>query len=83
MTYLKTLRDAAMACSNVDYRALVRRTADILDATLTRLHMDPTEENMIAVNGAWASAARALKNIPPEADPNPVGGDTEPARLAA
>lgn len=83
MTYLKTLRDAAMKCSNVEYRNVVRMSADILDAALTRLNSDPTEANMIALNGAWSCAAKILKNIPPEADPSPVGGWTEPARLAA
>jgi hypothetical protein len=83
MTYLKAIRDAAMACSNIDYRAVLRDVADGLDADLARLADNPTEEAMIAANASWARAARVMKNIPPEADPSPFDGWTEPARLAA
>lgn len=83
MTFIKELRTAAMGCSNVEYRALLRHHADALVLRLELLHTSPTSNNMRALNAAWSQAVRVLKNIPPEAPPAPLSGSTEPARLAA
>jgi len=80
---LKQLRDAAMQCSNVDYRSLLRGAADLLETHITVFSRDPTANNLIGVNGAWSYSSRILANVPPEAPPAPTSGDTEPARLAA
>jgi hypothetical protein len=80
---LGKLYEAARECSNVDYRALLKSAADVLDTTITHFNDDPTENNLIALNCAWAYGHRLLINLPPEGTPAPLGGDTEPARLAA
>lgn len=83
MTFVKKLRDAASTCSNVDYRQMLRNHADRVSVSLTSLWEDATEENMQTLNGVWAAADAALKNMPPEGTPAPVSGSPEPARLAA
>ncbi len=81
--FLKNLRDTAMSCSNLEYRVLLRFAADEVGGRIAALYRDASESNMKTLNGAWANASRLLANVPPEADPAPLGGDTEPARLAA
>jgi len=83
MTFLKQLRDAAMQCSNVDYQSTLRAVVNTLETAITDLGVDPTEDHMRVLNAAWSKAARVLANVPPEADPAPLGGSVEPARLAA
>ena len=83
MTILLKLRNAAKDCSNKDYSKALRLQADEIAGRLTIVHHDPTDENMQSLNGVWSKASRLLKNIPPEGDPAPLGGDAEPARLAA
>ncbi len=83
-TLLSKLRDAARTCSNVDYRAVIQRTADDLqDAVRCLYHDGTTEANMRRVNGAWSNAVRILKDTPPEGSPAPLSGSPEPAKLAA
>ena len=83
MTFLKKLRDAAMECSNVDYRLRLRQAADDVEVALGWLHKEPTEVNMRAVIGFWANAERIFENRPKEGTPSPISGSPEPARLAA
>jgi hypothetical protein len=83
MTFLKKLRDAAMECSNIDYRALLQEAADQVEARVTDLCALPSEENMRALIGAWAKAERVFNGLPPEGTPAPISGSPEPARLAA
>lgn len=82
ITFLKELRDAAKACSNIDYRALIKQSADSLQWAIAVFARDPTKQNMIDLNGAWANAAKILKEIPPEGDPAPLAGAPEAAKLA-
>lgn len=85
MSKLLELRDAAKACSNVDYRFQLRSTADRLQAALGTLYTNPTDYNMTRVNCLWTSACRLLANVPPEGNPAPVNDavDAEPMRTAA
>lgn len=82
MTFLRKLREAAMQCSNVDYRELLRDAADNIEIDIRVLHDSPTEDNMRALIGAWAKAERILDNMPPEGTPAPLAGSPEPALLA-
>lgn len=77
------LREAAKRCSNIDYRAQLRSAAAWLVEEAKNFWDNPARENLTALNGAWSHAERVLKNVPPEADPAPLSGSTEPARLAA
>jgi len=84
LTILKELRDAAMKCSNLDYRQMLKDMADRIDVSLSLLHRYPSTDNMIALNGLWARADWALKNIPPEAAPTPPQSSVmEQMRMAA
>jgi hypothetical protein len=83
MSFLKKLRDAAAQCSNIEYRVLLRDSADRVAYLIADLQRDPTEENMQALNSAWAFAERVYNNMPPEGTPAPIAGAPEPARLAA
>jgi hypothetical protein len=83
MTFLKRLRDAAMECTNIDYRQYLRFKADTLELSLSAAYGNPTTENMKNLNGAWASAWRAYNERPEEGTPSPMSGSPEPARLAA
>lgn len=82
-TYLRRYREAAKQCSNVKYREAMLLVADELAGRIDLLANNSTEENMQALTGCWAKAARLLRDRPPEADPTPLGGSIEPARLAA
>lgn len=82
-SFLKTLRDRASQCSNVEYRAVLRQAADSVQHTVRMLSLFPTVDRMQDLNGAWASAQRILDNTPAEGDPAPVSGAPEVARLAA
>lgn len=84
------LRDAAQRCTHIDYRALIRIRADDLSVAIDQFCAYPNKHNMSALNGAWATAARVLKDMPPEGDDAPVSGApsatvfaTEPKRMAA
>jgi hypothetical protein len=87
MTFLKELRDAAMKCSNPDYRETLKRAADRIEERIAQLTDTPTHEAMIGLNGAWARAYVVLKNTPPEAEPTPPVSSAaeaeEPLRMAA
>lgn len=83
MTFLLKIRTAAMQCSNVDYRQALQLAADELAGRISILYGEPTEDNMRALQGAWACATRLVKEIPPEGSTDPLGGSCEPARLAA
>jgi hypothetical protein len=81
MTFLKKLRDAAMQCSNVDYRALLRAEANLVQASIDMFAVMMDDDSLRHLNGAWASAHRVLKNMPPEGDPAPLGGSTEATKF--
>lgn len=74
MTFLRKIRDAAKACSNIDYRGAMFLAADHLDTQISIFAHDPTEENMRYLVGKWANAARILKNMPLEGEPAPLSG---------
>lgn len=77
MTFLLQLRTAAVQCSNVDYRRALQLAADEISGRLTILQNEPTQDNMVALNGAWANAARMLREIPHGGAPDPMGGKME------
>lgn len=79
----KRLRDAAMLCSNVNYRATLHKTADLLGEVIIDFDQDATERSLRNLNSVWALAVRVLANVPDEAPPAPLAGSPEPARLAA
>jgi hypothetical protein len=81
--FVKDLRDAAMACSNIEYRQELREQATALRQHIIRLEAFPSVDNMAALNGAWARATVLLKNVPPEGTPDPLSGAPEAALLAA
>ena len=83
MSCMKALREAAMVEPDNDKRYMLRGAANVLQEALDRLANDPTLENMIDVNGAWAFAARCLKFITPPQDGSGGRGLREEARLAA
>lgn len=79
----KRLRDAAMKCSNVDYRSLMHDAANRVGAAILDFESDATDTNMQHLTGMWAYGTRILNNVPDEAPPAPLAGSPEPARLAA
>lgn len=83
MTLVKKLRDAAMECSNVEYRALLKASADDVEVAIRGVVVQPDDDCLRDLIGSWAVAHKVLKNIPPEGDPAPLSGSVEPARLAA
>lgn len=78
MSFLRELRDAAKALPDSHLKNWLRRSADEIDALVKRLAVDVTAENMIELNGAWANACAALRQIPK----TPEGGGAK-QRLAA
>lgn len=78
MDYLLKLREAAKKCSKPEVRKALRAVADRLDLALTQFARMPTEANLITLNGAWASAARVARTVPPEGDPGTGGGSADP-----
>ena len=83
MTFLKKLRDAAMVCTNLGYRELLKAHADNVSAKIDLVYVDPTEVNMRLLNASWARADRVYRNRPEEGTPAPISGSPEPAILAA
>ena len=83
MKDLRQLSEASRLCSNVDYRETMKAAAHACALAAFEFTRDITEENLTRLNGAWAHAARVYANRPPEWDPAPLSGYTEPARLAA
>lgn len=83
MKTLAQMGEAARRCSNVDYRSAMFQAIGSTHSALSALYADPTQRHLIAVNCAWAHAARIYGSMPSEADPTPTSGSTEPARLAA
>ena len=74
MTFSLKLRNAAKGCTNAEYKAAIQSIADSIDLRVKDLGADPTENNMIRLNGAWAVAARLLRNLPDEGSPSPSTG---------
>jgi hypothetical protein len=85
MNLIAELRDAARQCSNYSYRRLLQDAADILRALVKRMAEDPTDERLMALNGAWVNGLRILNATPSEAPPNPFSGagTVEELRMAA
>jgi hypothetical protein len=81
MNKIKELRDAAMTCSNVDYRQVLKDCADRLDEAWATLMACQEDEYLSDVIGLSSHAKYLLENLPPEADPSPLGGDTTPALM--
>ena len=81
-SFLLELSEARHQTSNVDYRALLGQLSDSLRFAIKALADNPTAERMIELNCAWAVAAAALKNLPSEGAPAPVGGSPEPTKFA-
>lgn len=82
MNMLFRLNEAARTCSDPILKDTLKQTAVSLTGAAKRLANDPTEDNMIALNGLWGFSHRILKRAE-QPDPAPTGGHTEPARLAA
>ena len=82
-TFLDKIRVAAMNCTNVNYRFALHNAADEVSGRLHVVAADPTEANMIDLNGAWAKAAALMRGVPPEGTHDPFSGSTEPTKLAA
>lgn len=80
VTFLLKLQTAAMQCSNVDYRRGLQLAADEVAGRIAMLYSDLTEDAMIHLNGAWARAAKMLKDTPPEGSASPFGGIVRPER---
>lgn len=83
MKDLREFNEAMRACSNVEYRDHMHMISEYCVLYTEAFFMNPTSENLRNLNGMWALAARLLKHLPPTGAPAPLGGDTEPARLAA
>jgi hypothetical protein len=81
MTILKELRDAAMGCTNLEFKRGLLDLANAIQLAIAQLQYNPIEDNMITLNGLWARADWLLKNVPPEAAPTPPR--TEELRMAA
>lgn len=85
-TFLLELRDAAKQCSNLQYRELLKTAADRIQFRLDQIFHEPTQENMVTLNGAWARAVAVLRDVPPEAEPTPPvssAAEVMPMRMAA
>lgn len=80
---LLQIREAARECSNMNYRLELHSAASAIQDAVKHLLIDVTEENLRALNGAWAHGVRVLKNVPPEGEPAPLAGAPESAKLAA
>lgn len=76
-TFLKELRDAAMKCSNIEYREQLHLVVNAVDDAITEVSEWPSTENLKRLNGLWAKAQRILENVPPEGAPAPVSGPSE------
>lgn len=75
------LRSRAMLCSKPELRELLRKVADEFQVAMRQAYENPTEHNLMVLNGAFIHAYRVLKNVPPEAQPTPPV--TEEMKLAA
>ncbi len=82
-TFLKDLRDAAVACNDILVRKLVRDAADELQTKLTLLHQCPTQQTMIEVNATWVKAVRVLAKAKPAPVTPPRTESMREERMAA
>jgi hypothetical protein len=69
MTCLKSLRDAAMREVNPEKQRQMLLTADNLHEAINEFCRNNSTEMMIALNGAWVRAKRALELATPPTSP--------------
>lgn len=77
MELVLKLRTAAIKATSPEGRDTFHLFASNLERAITDFAMAPTENNLIALNGAWAIAERVAKTIPPEGDPAPLSGSPD------
>lgn len=84
MNRLLELREAAKQCSNVEYRVMLKNTADDIEHYINLVKEHPDNNTMMLLNCMWSQGERLLKNVPPEGSPAPVtDAMEEPMRMAA
>jgi hypothetical protein len=74
MELILKLRTAAIKATTPSGRDMFHMFASQLEQAVTDFTLTPTENNLIALNGAWSIAKRVAKTIPPEGDPAPLSG---------
>jgi hypothetical protein len=80
-SFLFRLNEARRLCSSQKHKEALMVAASNLAGAIHRFSESHTEENMIALNGAWAHAANLLKSIPPEGAPAPLSGAPEATKF--
>lgn len=85
MNFLFDLREAARHCAQPEWAQLLRDAADELQRRIDALAADPTRDNAMWLQCAWAYAERVFKDAPtmPAAPEGQGGALREGARLAA
>ena len=84
--FIKELRDAAMGCSNIFYRKVLKEQSDRIEEYLELLAHEPNDDNMRNLLGAWIRSKKILHEMPPEGTPAPpISDKIEPRvdRIAA
>ncbi len=77
MELVLKLRTAAIKATSPEGRDTFHLFASNLERAITDFAMAPTENNLIALNGAWSIAERVAKTIPPEGGPAPLSGSPD------
>lgn len=83
MSYLAEVSERIRLSSHSEWREALKVQHAYLVAAFQVFREWPTQDNMIALNGAWALTARIMKEMPPEGGTGPLAGTPQPARLAA
>ena len=77
MELILKLRTAAIKATTPSGRDMFHMFASQLEQAVTDFTLTPTENNLIALNGAWSIAKRVAKTIPPEGGPAPLSGSPD------
>ena len=77
MELILKLRTAVIKATTPSGRDMFHMFASQLEQAVTDFTLTPTENNLIALNGAWSIAKRVAKTIPPEGDPAPLSGSPD------
>lgn len=84
-SFVKELRDTAMACPDILIRKVCKDIADEIQMHCLTLNACPNADTLRSLNAAWVRAVNILAMARPTPDNNPRSGagEVEQERMAA